>query len=120
MLSIPEPGRVKPSPSQTSGEATGSGEKLFSQVKNLRKSLADQANVPPYVIFPDRSLREMTETRPCDLHAFKNINGVGDVKLEKYGSIFVSAIKAFCEESGTGTTSPEIPAAAISGDTLEQ
>lgn len=120
MLSIPETGRVKPSPTQTPGKTTGSGEKLFSQLKNLRKSLADQASVPPYVIFPDRSLREMAEIRPCDLHSFKNINGVGDVKLEKYGSIFISAIKAFCEESGTDTTSPEIPAAPISGDTLEQ
>jgi ATP-dependent DNA helicase RecQ len=98
---------------------TGGSEKLFSQLKNLRKSLADHASVPPYVIFSDRSLREMAEIKPCDLHSFKNINGVGEVKLEKYGSMFISAIKDFCKENETDTLSPETTEMPVSGDTLE-
>jgi len=120
MLSVPERDMMKQSPYQIKEGKTGSSEKLFLQLKHLRKSIADQAKVPPYVIFPDRSLREMAERRPCDIHSFKHINGVGDVKLEKYGSMFISAIKAFCEENGTDTTSTEIPATPVSGDTLEQ
>jgi ATP-dependent DNA helicase RecQ len=59
--------------------------------------MADQARVPPYVIFPDKSLREMARTKPCDLHNFRNISGVGEIKREKYGLVFTSAIKNFCE-----------------------
>ena len=55
--------------------------------------------MPPYVIFPDKSRREMAHTQPCDLHNFRNISGVGEIKLEKYGLVFTSVIKTFCEEN---------------------
>lgn len=119
MLSVPEHSTVKQSPLSMKRGTTGGSEKLFSQLKNLRKSLADHASVPPYVIFSDRSLREMAEIKPCDLHSFKNINGVGEVKLEKYGSMFISAIKDFCKENETDTLSPETTEMPVSGDTLE-
>ena len=80
---------------------TTTEEKLFLHLKNLRKSIADQAGVPPYIIFPDKSLREMAHSKPCDLHHFRNIGGVGEIKLEKYGLVFTSAIKNFCEENET-------------------
>jgi ATP-dependent DNA helicase RecQ len=80
---------------------TNTEEKLFLHLKTLRKSIADQASVPPYVIFPDKSLREMAHTKPRDLHNFRNIGGVGEIKLEKYGLVFTSAIKNFCEENET-------------------
>jgi ATP-dependent DNA helicase RecQ len=83
------------------GVTTTSEEKLFLHLKTLRKSIADQAGVPPYVIFPDKSLKEMAHTRPCELHNFRNIHGVGEIKLEKYGLVFTSAIKNFCEEDET-------------------
>lgn len=120
MLSVPERGMMKLSPPQIHRQTTGSSEQLFLQLKNLRKSLADQAGVPPYVIFPDRSLREMAEMKPCDISSFRNITGVGDVKLDKYGTIFISAIKTFCEENGADPIQPEIPAIPPSEDTLEQ
>ena len=70
-------------------------------MKILRKSLADQAGVPPYIIFPDKSLREMARMKPRDPDSFLTISGVGEIKQEKYGLVFTSAIKKFCEENET-------------------
>jgi ATP-dependent DNA helicase RecQ len=100
-LSLPEQGTMKKSLPPLQRVTTNTEEKLFLHLKTLRKSIADQASVPPYVIFPDKSLREMAHTKPCDLHNFRNIHGVGEIKLEKYGLIFTSAIKNFCEENET-------------------
>jgi ATP-dependent DNA helicase RecQ len=100
-LSLPEQGTMKKSLPPLHSVTTNTEEKLFLHLKTLRKSIADQASVPPYVIFPDKSLREMAHTKPCDLHNFRNIHGVGEIKLEKYGLIFTSAIKNFCEENET-------------------
>ena len=101
MLSIPEQGAMKRSTPQLQSVTTNTEEKLFLHLKTLRKSIADQASVPPYVIFPDKSLREMAHSKPRDLHNFRNIGGVGEIKLEKYGLVFTSAIKNFCEENET-------------------
>ena len=84
-------------------------EKLFLQLKNLRKSIADQENVPPYVIFHDASLKEMARIKPDDSRNFRTIGGVGDHKLEKYGPAFIAAIRAFQDEQGTGYTKNETP-----------
>ena len=101
MLSLPEQGAGKRSLPPLYSVTTNTEEKLLLHLKNLRKSIADQASVPPYVIFPDKSLREMACTKPRDLHNFRNIVGVGEIKLEKYGLVFTSAIKNFCEEHET-------------------
>ena len=61
----------------------------------LRKSLADDQGVPPYVVFSDATLRELCFTKPASLGAFRAVSGVGDVKLERYGEAFVEAIRAF-------------------------
>ena len=66
---------------------------LFAKLVQLRRELAMAANVPPYVIFNDKSLWDMVEKLPQDLAAFGNISGVGRAKLEKYGDVFLSAIK---------------------------
>jgi ATP-dependent DNA helicase RecQ len=66
---------------------------LFQRLKSLRKSLADSQGVPPYIIFPDKSLREMVITRPCDRGQFASISGVGEFKLEKYGPSFINEIR---------------------------
>jgi ATP-dependent DNA helicase RecQ len=99
MLSGPHQETAKKSLPSLQGATTPAGEKLFFCLKNLRKSLADHAGVPPYVIFPDKSLREMAHTKPCDMHSFRTISGVGEIKSEKYGLVFTSAIKTFCEEN---------------------
>ncbi|MFA5295552.1 MAG: DNA helicase RecQ [Methanoregulaceae archaeon] len=119
-LSIPDQSTIKRSIPHLNTNTIKSDELLFLHLKKLRKSLADQAGVPPYVIFPDKSLREMAETKPCDIHTFRNIVGVGDIKLEKYGVIFISEIKNFCEQNGNDILQPDTLATPESDDTLEQ
>lgn len=72
----------------------GAHEKLFNILRELRKSIAEENNVPPYVVFHDSTLLEMAKYRPHDLHALSQISGVGDKKLEQYGQQFVDAIAA--------------------------
>lgn len=68
---------------------------LFANLKRLRKQLADDDNVPPYVIFSDASLLEMVQQQPTDEDELLTISGVGRIKLEKYGTAFLDAIQAF-------------------------
>jgi ATP-dependent DNA helicase RecQ len=98
-LSSPEQAPLKKSLPHLQGIITDTEEKLFLHLKILRKSLADQAGVPPYIIFPDKSLREMARMKPRDPDSFFTISGVGEIKQEKYGLVFTSAIKKFCEEN---------------------
>jgi ATP-dependent DNA helicase RecQ len=65
---------------------------LLAALKAHRRALAEAARVPPYVIFADRSLIEMAQTRPDSLDAFARITGVGATKLEKYGASFLEVI----------------------------
>ncbi len=70
---------------------------MLSALKAHRRSLAQAAKVPPYVIFNDRSLIEMAETRPATLDDFAKITGVGATKLERYGSSFLAVISGHDE-----------------------
>jgi ATP-dependent DNA helicase RecQ len=65
---------------------------LYEKLKTRRASLAAKANVPAYVIFHDKSLRDMAKQKPQNLKEFSNIHGVGQAKLEKFGEIFVTVI----------------------------
>jgi ATP-dependent DNA helicase RecQ len=67
---------------------------LFAQLKTVRMSLAKSQNVPPYVIFHDKTLLEMASARPTTLEALGAISGVGESKLKKYGEMFLEALRA--------------------------
>jgi ATP-dependent DNA helicase RecQ len=67
---------------------------LFLELRKLRKRLADEQSVPPYVIFNDATLREMVKFEPTTLEEFARISGVGDRKLAKYGEDFIRLIAA--------------------------
>lgn len=83
---------------------------LFEALRQKRKELADQAHLPPYVIFSDRSLVEMASFLPMSRARFLEINGVGAVKLDKYGEIFISLIKDYCHQHGlTAPPKVELP-----------
>ncbi len=71
---------------------------LFETLRRKRKELADIANFPPYVIFPDKSLMEMATLFPKNESELLRIHGVGDAKLKKYGKIFLEIIEAYCVE----------------------
>jgi ATP-dependent DNA helicase RecQ len=75
---------------------------LFESLRALRKRLADEQGVPPYVVFGDASLVEMSRSRPATAAEFLDITGVGQVKLERYGQIFLSVILS----TGVGSKDP--------------
>ncbi len=68
---------------------------LFEALRALRKELADVQGVPPYVIFGDATLVQMSQDRPATREALLDINGVGQVKLERYGDTFLQTIAKF-------------------------
>jgi ATP-dependent DNA helicase RecQ len=65
---------------------------LLSALKAKRRALAEAARVPAYVVFPDKTLIEMAQTRPSDLDGMARINGIGAKKLESYGAAFLAVI----------------------------
>ncbi|MEG4058669.1 MULTISPECIES: DNA helicase RecQ [unclassified Microcoleus] len=75
-------------------------EALFTILRTLRKQIADEQFVPPYVVFADKSLRDMAEKRPQNLTEFEEVYGVGSNKRDKYGKVFLEAIRTFCQEQG--------------------
>ncbi|MFZ5774735.1 MAG: DNA helicase RecQ [Thermodesulfobacteriota bacterium] len=69
---------------------------LFDRLRALRKQLADETGVPPFVVFSDTALAEMAAYRPRDEQALLAIHGVGSHKLARYGTAFLTEIKEYC------------------------
>jgi len=85
----------------TSGAASalsGAAAALFDRLRELRKELSQKHRVPPYIIFPDSSLREMAEQVPTDEVAMLRIKGIGEGKMRTYGWEFLDLIKTYAEE----------------------
>jgi ATP-dependent DNA helicase RecQ len=87
------PGQIRPS-------LEGENERLFQLLRCKRKELANSAGVPPYVIFPDRTLEELARVRPRNRAAMMDIFGIGEAKLGRYGGEFLSLILAFADAPG--------------------
>lgn len=68
-------------------------DELLARLKSLRKQLADANGVPAYIVFNDRTLRELAERQPSTLDEMLSISGVGAAKLERYGAAFLSEIQ---------------------------
>ena len=64
-------------------------DQLFTQLRTFRKQIADRDNVPPYVVFADSTLREMSAKAPSSREEMLQIKGVGEMKYEKYGEAFL-------------------------------
>lgn len=75
-------------------KAKAKGE-LFEALRSLRKELATKEKLPPYMIFSDATLTQMATDKPTDLELMKNIRGVGEFKLQKYGEEFLTVIKSY-------------------------
>ena len=75
------------------GDANPVDDPLFDALRACRRELAQEAGVPPYVIFHDSTLREMAEQRPSTLAELSHVSGVGHRKLEDYGDAFLAAIR---------------------------
>ena len=67
-------------------------ERLFQELRSLRSGIAKEASVPPYVVFHDKTLREMAARKPTTLDELSQVGGVGAAKLERYGERFLSVL----------------------------
>ncbi|WP_227319206.1 ATP-dependent DNA helicase RecQ [Cedecea davisae] len=92
MLAVPRVVVLKPRASQ---KVFGGNydRKLFAKLRKLRKSIADEENIPPYVVFNDATLIEMAEQMPLSPGEMLGINGVGTRKLERFGRPFMTMIR---------------------------
>jgi ATP-dependent DNA helicase RecQ len=73
--------------------------KLFDSLRQLRRTIAEQQSVPPYVIFNDYTLKEIAARLPIDGQEFLAISGVGEVKARQYGMQFLSVVRQFRKEN---------------------
>lgn len=80
------------------GKGGAADEELFAMLKDLRKKVAKQHGLPPFVIFQDPSLEDMAVQYPITIEEMQNISGVGVGKARKFGEEFVKLIKAYVEE----------------------
>jgi ATP-dependent DNA helicase RecQ len=76
-------------------------ETLFERLRRLRKRLADERGVPPYIVFSDVSLRQMARCYPSNESEFAQISGVGEQKLKRFGKKFISEIAAYVRANQT-------------------
>jgi ATP-dependent DNA helicase RecQ len=94
----PAPAEPEPAPSQRPDSAPGRvaappDAALFETLRALRRTIAEERGVPPYLIFSDAALRDMARLRPMSLEQFREVKGVGDWKLQTFGDRFVAALR---------------------------
>jgi len=82
---------------------------LFAILRSKRKELADEAGVPPYMVFSDRTLVEMSAFTPQSPDSMLKINGVGQAKAQKYGETFLKLIQGYCQKHGIEEKSRSTP-----------
>ena len=92
--------------------SSSTDEALFEQLRVLRKRLADEQGVPPYVVFGDATLAQMAREKPMEEQDLLNVSGVGQHKLQKYGADFLDEIAEYC-------VATEDSAAKLSADQRE-
>jgi ATP-dependent DNA helicase RecQ len=88
-------------------------EKLFEILKNVRKKIAKEKDLPPYVIFQDPSLEEMATTYPTDKEELAQVNGVGMGKVNKFGKEFLEVIQKYVDENDIETASEVIVKSSV-------
>ena len=81
---------------------------LWDALRDRRKQLADEAEVPPYVVFHDATLIEMVRLRPSSTAELLNLHGVGQAKLDRYGAAFLAVLndQPTAQPSGPALSSP--------------
>ncbi len=88
-------------------------DKLFEILKTLRKKIAKEKNLPPYVIFQDPSLEEMATTYPTSREELAQVNGVGMGKVNKFGKEFIETIKEYVEENDIETANDVVVKSSV-------
>lgn len=82
-----------------SGASNAVDPELYQMLKDLRKHMSKELNVPPYIVFQDPSLEAMATVYPITIEELRNIPGVGEGKARRYGRPFIELIKHHCEEN---------------------
>ncbi|QHG15747.1 DNA helicase RecQ [Nostoc sp. ATCC 53789] len=106
-------------------EKAEEAEILLQKLRSLRKELADEQSVPPYVIFHDSTLKLMVQVQPQNLTEFAKLSGVGSHKLAQYGEKFITEIRAYRQEKGlqnksaTSVSSPKSSSSYTELQTLQ-
>lgn len=98
MLAVPRLVSVKPRNNSQKSFGGNYDRKLFAKLRKLRKAIADEENIPPYVVFNDATLIEMAEQLPITASEMLSINGVGQRKLERFGKPFLVMIKEHMDD----------------------
>ena len=80
-------------------ENTNYDENLFEILRSLRKQIAEANNIPPFIVFTDVSLKEMSTYYPTNVDSMLQISGVGFNKLENYGNLFIDSINKYVSEN---------------------
>jgi ATP-dependent DNA helicase RecQ len=88
-------------------------DKLFEMLKNLRKKIAKEKNLPPYVIFQDPSLEEMATTYPTTKEDLAQVNGVGMGKVNKFGKEFLETIQKYVEDNDIETATEVVVKSSV-------
>jgi ATP-dependent DNA helicase RecQ len=88
-------------------------DKLFEILKTLRKKIAKEKDLPPYVIFQDPSLEEMATTYPTNKEEMAQVNGVGMGKVNKFGQEFLDVIKKYVEDNDIETASDVVVKSSV-------
>ncbi|MDE5412737.1 DNA helicase RecQ [Alkalihalobacterium chitinilyticum] len=78
--------------------AIEANDEVFESLRQVRKDIADKEKVPPYLIFSDKTLREMSRSIPSSTEELLLVNGVGQQKLEKYGEPFLTALQPYRDQ----------------------
>jgi len=89
---------VEYKPDKVKEEKLSVNESLFQRLRQLRKQIADEKNIPPYIIFHDKTLKEMASKMPTSWQDLSMIFGMGEAKLKQYGPRFLKEIVAFKQE----------------------
>ncbi|MBP6385973.1 MAG: ATP-dependent DNA helicase RecQ [Pseudarcicella sp.] len=98
---------------ETGGNASAYDVALFELLKNLRKKISKEKNLPPYVIFQDPSLEEMATTYPITNEDMAQINGVGMGKVVKFGKLFIDLIKKYVEDNEIETATEVVVKSSV-------
>ena len=88
---------AKNNSARSSDSLTALGFRLFGELRELRTQIAREQNLPPYIVFADKTLLDMCARLPSDKNEMLDVSGVAKVKYEKYGERFLEAIRTFLE-----------------------
>ena len=94
--------KVEEKSRRRSGAGEGAHRALFEELRGVRKQIADEAGVPPFVVFSDATLLELAKTRPSCERELLSITGIGEHKLRKYGARFLAALEDYRSRMAPG------------------